>query len=106
MLEAAGSADGVNLRNRQNGDTASPAISNGKNATFLIKYNTGEGGVKVERGLNIVDYTFYRCASTASCGPTLPLETGTVSFDVTYVEETLPGTSTVRLPCPTPSATP
>lgn len=84
----------VDIRNRQNGDTITWWMDN---VTFLVKFHTTEGGLKVERGLNIVDYSF----GTAQ-GP----ENGTVSFDITYREDNLEGTSVQHDPCPTPSATP
>jgi hypothetical protein len=88
---------GIHLTNRQNGDTSSPVFSSDRNYEFLVKYNTGEGGLKVERGLNIVDYQFYGGSTD---------ETGTVSFDVTYIEQTLSGTSVQHIACPSPTPSP
>jgi hypothetical protein len=97
-VDSSPSVDSLSMRNRSNGDTANPVIWNGRTAKFLIKFNTGEGGLKVERGLNIADYTFSNAGAA--------VETGTISFDVTYTVETVPGTKVVQLPCPAPSASP
>jgi len=94
-VDSSPSVDSLSMRNRANGDTANPAIWNGRTGKFLVKYNTGEGGLKVERGLNIADYTFSNAGSA--------VETGTISFDVKYVEETVPGTQVVHIPCPSPT---
>ncbi len=100
-------ADGLDVANRQNGDTASWQVGSGNDYSFLIKYNTAEGGLKVERGLNIVDYNFYHCDTAGGgCSSKTSVESGTVSFDVTYIEQTLPGVSVQHVPCPSPTPSP
>lgn len=95
------------FRNRQSGDSADLIMDHKE---FRIKYSNGDLGMKVQPGLNIIDFRFYDC-STAQAG-SCPAssrrlqEEGTVSLQVTYAEKHLDGTVEVRETCPSPSPTP
>lgn len=95
------------FKNRQSGDSADMIVGHKE---FQIKYSNGDLGMKVQPGLNIVDYKFFDCstAQSGSCPSTgrRLQEAGTVSLQVTYEEKHLEGTLEVRESCPQPSPKP
>jgi len=93
------------FKNRQSGDTPDLIVGY---TEFKIKYSNGDLGMKVQPGLNVIDYRFYGCkdwvsAETCRAGQTFLFEEGTSSLDITYEEKFLPGTLEIREPCPSPS---
>lgn len=97
----------------QTGSTAGLIVGGFK---FQVDYSYGALNMHVISGINNIDYTFSRCASSTTdangnvtCLQTQNDETGTAVINVSYVEKTLPGTMQVSdcsSPSPSPSPSP